>query len=160
MIVISDSSVFVALQHLKLISLLPGLYSTVILPNAVHEELVEGKIFSNPEIEALEFLHTYTVINKEKTTELCKILDRGEAEAIVAYIECNADLLLIDELDGRREAMKLGIAIKGTLGILADAKSKGLIQEVMPLIKILKNELRFRISEDVEIKILRQANEK
>ena len=54
-------------------------------------------------------------------------LDSGEREAIALAIELSADLVLIDERDGRMAAQVCGLTVAGTLRVLADAAAMGLI---------------------------------
>ena len=57
-----------------------------------------------------------------------KALGEGEAEAIVLAEGLRPTvLLIIDDRDGRREAMRRGIATTGTLGVLNDASERGSI---------------------------------
>ena len=77
--------------------------------------------------------------------ELLERLDRGEAEAITLARELNAELLLIDETDGRAEARRLNIRITDVLGILIRAKELGLISLVGPEIKKIVNDAEFWI---------------
>ena len=44
-------------------------------------------------------------------------LDRGERAALALALEIKADLILIDDAAGRREARLLGIRMTGTVGI-------------------------------------------
>ena len=44
----------------------------------------------------------------------------GEAESILLAREPNADLLLINERDGRRAARNAGVKMKGTIGVISD----------------------------------------
>lgn len=66
---------------------------------------------------------------------------------------------MIDEDRGRKFAIKYGLTIKGVLGVLLQAKEKGLIFEIKPLIVKLQTEINFRINENLVKKILIQANE-
>src|SRR4051794_7483469 len=45
-------------------------------------------------------------------------LHRGEVEAILLARQLRADALLMDELDGRAAARKVGLTVIGTLGVL------------------------------------------
>lgn len=59
-------------------------------------------------------------------------LDRGEAEAIALAAEIGADILLIDELEGRSVARELGLTVRGVLGVLLRAKKTGRITAIKP----------------------------
>ena len=61
-------------------------------------------------------------------------LDPGEAEAIVLAGECSAGLLLVDEKRGRRIAIERGLEVTGLLGVLAEAKARGLIVACKPIV--------------------------
>ena len=65
-------------------------------------------------------------------------LDQGEAAAIAQALTIRADLLLIDERKGRSAARRLGLAVKGTLGVLLTARRRGLIGAVAPPIEELQ----------------------
>jgi predicted nucleic acid-binding protein len=45
-------------------------------------------------------------------------LGSGESEAIALAIELNADFVLLDDAAARREAMQLGLNVKGTLAVI------------------------------------------
>jgi hypothetical protein len=64
-------------------------------------------------------------------------LDRGEAEAIALALQEKADWLLIDERVGRRFAQRVGLKVKGTLGILLEGVRRGYIDDLQPLLDIL-----------------------
>jgi predicted nucleic acid-binding protein len=53
--------------------------------------------------------------------ELSELLDQGESEAIQLALDLRAELLLIDEKNGRAEATRRGLRIVGALGILREA---------------------------------------
>jgi predicted nucleic acid-binding protein len=66
-------------------------------------------------------------------------LDKGELTSIALYKYLKADYLLIDERAGRKIAKINGIKIIGTLGVLIEAKRKGIIPSIKPQINILRS---------------------
>jgi len=54
-------------------------------------------------------------------------LDAGERETIVLAQELRADLLLMDDWEGRREAERRALRVTGTLGILDRAAERGFL---------------------------------
>ena len=54
-------------------------------------------------------------------------LDPGERAALALARELNADLVLVDDAAGRREALALRMRITGTVGVLRLAAERGLI---------------------------------
>ena len=159
MIIISDTSPVVALQHLKLLYLLEQLFYQVIIPEAVHKELIENKIVDDNFFNTTSFIQIKTVINKGFVSELKEFLDDGESEAIALSVELKPEFLLIDEAYGRDIAKRYNIQTKGVLGILVLAKEKGYISQIKILIDILRVEIKFRVSDDLYFKILKQVNE-
>lgn len=87
-------------------------------------------------------------------------LDKGETDAILLAKIKNADLLIIDELNGRKVAIGLNLRIIGILGIIRDAKLEGLIQAIKPLLDDLRLKTTFRFSDILYEKLLLDAGEK
>lgn len=85
-------------------------------------------------------------------------LDKGEAEVIVLSIEIGADFTLLDDYEARQKARLYGLKITGTLGVLLKAKYKREIKSIKDEIIKLK-QTGFRISEQLEYKILQEAGE-
>ncbi|MBI3373342.1 MAG: DUF3368 domain-containing protein [Betaproteobacteria bacterium] len=68
-------------------------------------------------------------------------LDLGEASTLRAALAIGArTLVLLDDLQARREAQRLGIAVTGTVGVVADAKRSGLISAARPVFARLSDE--------------------
>jgi uncharacterized protein len=70
----------------------------------------------------------------------------------------NADLLLMDELAGRRTAMSLGMRVMETLGVLLRAKAQQLIPAVAPLLDQLLV-TGFYVDEELAERVRRTAEE-
>ena len=86
-------------------------------------------------------------------------LDAGEAEAIALALEVSANLVLLDEKDGRTAAERVGLRVTGVLGVLLRAKMNGIIHAVKPEIDALRSRARFFVSSELERKILDAAGE-
>ncbi|MGD2088198.1 MAG: hypothetical protein PVH61_18620 [Candidatus Aminicenantes bacterium] len=54
-------------------------------------------------------------------------LDKGEAETIILAEELQADIVLIDEKFARNFAEIRGLKLSGSLGVLLEAKNRGII---------------------------------
>jgi len=86
-------------------------------------------------------------------------LHRGEAEAIALATDLKADVLLMDEQEGRQLAATAGLAVTGVLGVLLRAKRSGAIYALKPEIALLRSKSRFFISLALEAKFLAAAGE-
>jgi len=67
--------------------------------------------------------------------------------------------LLIDERRGRKVASRFGLNYIETLGILIEAKHKGLITAIKPIVDNLIIEAGFWIKNDLYDKVLQVAGE-
>ena len=126
MIVVSDTSPINYLILIDFEYILPSLFQQVRIPQQVFQELSSPKApkkvrdwIGNP----LDWLTVETVAGGPEMPHL----DQGEAGAIILAETLSADLILLDEADGRREARRRGIALTGTIGVLDGAASRGLI---------------------------------
>jgi predicted nucleic acid-binding protein len=68
-------------------------------------------------------------------------LDAGERDAITLATELQADQLIVDDREGRREAERRGIPTIGTLGVLREAATLKLLD-----IELLLNAFTARAS--------------
>lgn len=149
MIVISDTTPILSLLKAGRLGLLELLYQTVVVPEAVFEELTcnadyrdEGK-----EIRNCPFLAVEKVSDRDSVDVLRNVtgLDAGESEALVLYREKKADILLLDERKGRSVAKKMSVEYIGTMGILMLAFDEGIVtaEEVRETLeKLLRCDIR------------------
>ncbi|NCQ79422.1 MAG: DUF3368 domain-containing protein [Microcystis aeruginosa W13-15] len=159
MIIISDTSPLSSLALVGYLSILKDIYTDVIIPQAVANELANltEEDIRIKAIVSLNWIQVQQAANLELVTCLRNDynLDIGEAEAIALALELKADELLIDERLGRREAVRLGLSITGVLGVLLIAKNRGLISKVQPIIDALILQANFRISRQLYEEVLR-----
>ena len=76
-------------------------------------------------------------------------LGAGESEAIVLARETGADFVLMDERLGRSAARNLGLKVVGLVGVLIEARERGLISDANELIDQLHRQAGFWISADL-----------
>ena len=153
MIVVSDTTSITSLLQVGQCELLARLYGEVLIPQAVHRELLP----THPVLP--DFLRVEPARNRADVQRLQSELDLGEAEAIVLAREMAADLLLMDEADGRRVALREGVSIIGLLGVLVQAKRSALIGSVRELTAKLEDIADFRVAAEVKEIIFRNAGE-
>ena len=153
-IAISNTSPLIALKHAGLIDKLNLLFRRIIVPPSVMQELSvkEKKYF-----QGLSFLSVEEPRDRRLVTVLKTIVDEGEAEAITLALE-RGNILIIDDLKGRKMARRLNLKIIGTLGLLKAMKLRGIIREVKPFIERLK-EKGFHLSNDLVDRLLRDVGE-
>lgn len=161
MIVVSDTSPSNNLAAINQLNLLQQLYGTVIIPEAVYRELTapEFPVAGAVEVQTFDWIQIRQVNNRTIIDALDNELDIGEVEAIALALELEAEQVLIDERRGRIVAAKLNLSYTGVLGILADAKSQGLIPAVKPLLDTLINQAGFWISESLYNRVLQFVGE-
>ena len=162
MIIVSDTSPINNLAEINQLHLLHQLYGTVLIPEAVFQELTDPSfpVAGATEVQTFDWIQTLTVSDRTLVEAMSNELDIGEAEAIALAVEIKADQVLIDERRGRLVATRLNLRCIGILGILVEAKSQGLIAEVKPLLDALVNEAGFWVAEPLYNSILRLVGEK
>jgi len=141
--------------------LLPRLYGELLIPQAVWNEVVVKGV-GQPgaeEIKSAVWIKTVAVANDELVLALQRDLDSGEAEAIALALEKKADLLLMDEHLGRDAARYFGVRYMGLLGVLTEAKYRGEIEAVKPVLDLLRNRAGYRISVELYQRVLHDTGE-
>lgn len=161
MIVVSDTSPINNLAAINQLEILHQLYGTVIIPEAVYNELTEPDfpVAGATEVQTFGWIEVRPVNNRAVVNALESELDIGEAEAIALALEISAEQLIIDERLGRVVADRFSLNYTGILGILIEAKTKGLIPKVKPLLDALRNQAGFWIAEPLYNRVLQLAGE-
>ena len=155
MIVVSDTSPILNLATVESLGLLRHLFHEVVIRPLVAEELVRHGV-----PVASEWMQVVGAQDRGELAKLRQQLDAGEAEAIVVAVEIKATLILIDEQRGRRLASEHGLEVMGLLGVLAEAKGRGLIPECKPLLDAIIDRAGFWIGDDLRSRYLVGVGEK
>ncbi|NEP50818.1 MAG: DUF3368 domain-containing protein [Moorea sp. SIO3C2] len=161
MTIVSNTSPISNLARVGKLNLLQQLYGTVLIPIAVHQELLDhraGKAVITA-VQLATWITVQSVQNQTVVSELRNRLNVGEAEAIALAMEMKATHLLIDERLGRQAATDLGLRIIGVLGILLTAKGQGMVPAIKPIMDDLINQAGFRVSSKLYAEVLKTAHE-
>jgi len=155
-IVVSDTTPLNYLVLIGQIELLPRLYRRVVVPQAVVDELQH--ILAPQAVRTwMENPPTWLEVRNVDVTRASRtLLDPGELAALMLAEELHADLVLMDERNGRDEAMRRNLRVVGTLAVLADAASQELIDLPQVLEQLQKT--NFFVSQRVLHSLLNRFN--
>ena len=128
MIIVSDTSPLCYLLLIDQIDVLRELYSVVVIPQAVSDELnspespsvIQNSIAQPPSWLQIQTVDISSISGLEK-------LDPGERDAILLAEQLTAELVILDDKAARRIAGARGLKIIGLLGILKDAANSDLV---------------------------------
>ncbi len=129
MIAVADTSVVGYLVLIDQSQLLPQLFSSIVIPEEVREELAHG---SAPErirawISAPPSWLRVEPVELQLTDAELKRLHPGEHAAIKLALQLDADLVLLDEKIARSIARGRGLRVTGLLGILKESENRRLV---------------------------------
>jgi predicted nucleic acid-binding protein len=143
------------------LNLLEKLYSEVTIPESVYHEIAVAGVgrAGSHEVQTAAWIKTTGVTNRTEASLLEIELERGEAEAIALASELKADLLLLDERRARRIASRLGLRYIGLLGVLIEAKNRGYLQAIKPVLDGLISSAGFWVSSDLYNRVMQAASE-
>ncbi|HTG36686.1 MAG TPA: DUF3368 domain-containing protein [Thermoanaerobaculia bacterium] len=143
MTVIADAGPLIHLSLLGKIDLLPSLYGRVLIPDLVYDEVAKAGT-GRPGSTEVQGATWIDVEPHEPDADLFRLLrselDPGEAAAIWLSLNRRAECLLSDDRQARLAAERLGLTVRGTLGILAESKRRGFLVEVSPLLRELQQQ--------------------
>jgi len=147
--IISDTSCFIILSNIGELELLHEVYGEVFTTIEIATEFGE----TLPEWVSIE-----KVVDKYKQELLELQIDKGESSAIALALETPNSMVILDDYKARRIAEQLRLNYTGTIGVIIKAKLEGKIASIKPLLNRIK-QTDFRISADVELQALKEANE-
>jgi predicted nucleic acid-binding protein len=153
-VIVSDASPIIVLLKTNNLSILKDLFEKIAVPTAVYKEITakeQEKII----FDKIDWIETRKIKNTQENVLLEKLIDKGEAEAIILAKELKTSLL-VDDAKARKYAILLNVEVIGTLGLLKMAKKRGIISSVKKTISdmlaegyYIEDKLIARILEDV-----------
>jgi predicted nucleic acid-binding protein len=156
---ITNTSPVLYLYRIEAIQWLPKLFEEVWTPEAVKNELLAGrnKGYDVPNPEDYPWL---TIVDpKSRPSEwLALDLGTGEIAAMALALENPSHVILLDDGLARRTAQVAGLQVWGSLKVLLEAKSQGLVEQIAPYITNL-SEAGMWVSTELKQRILALAGE-
>ncbi len=137
--VVTDSGPLIHLSRIEKIDLLKGFFDEIYIPEAVHRELTSQEDLPGSEkVKNYDWIKRKVIDDNTAKELLMDRLDEGESEAIILAKSMDANLLLIDDLAGRKMARTQNIDVMGTLGILDRASKENIIEDLEKVLKELR----------------------
>ena len=146
--IISDATCFIILSKIGELDLLRATYGSVVTTSTVAIE------YGDPLPDWVTVRDPIALSQQDSIG----ILGRGEASAISLALEIAGSVVILDDLQARRIAEKLGLSVTGTLGVLVRAKLDNVIPSIRPLLAKMRR-TNFRLSLKIEAEALKQAGE-
>ena len=160
MIVVADTSIVLNLCCVRREHLLASLFGRVLVPVEVASEF-RRLAGADARFVGLTLPAWIEVLGAPPPPPevVAAHLDIGESAAIALCLAQSADALLVDESLGRAVASRLGLRTIGILGVLLDARSRGLIERVAPVLDDLDRTAGFWIAPSLRVRVLQLAGE-
>ncbi len=156
---VSNTSPLIFLAKLGRLDILRKLAGQVLVPPMVVEEIQHQDDVAARQV--LAATQDWLVVDhpSEASHRIIKAsLGAGESAAIALAVTRKADRVILDDLDARRFARRLGLNIIGTAGLLLSARLQGDIESLSEEISRLKQK-GFFIADELTRKLLAEAGE-
>ena len=150
-----NASPLISLERLAHVHLLAALAAEVIVPEGVITEVGRGpKPLAGPDLGTHRIVHVQDI----HPTVAAWDLGLGEREVLSWAAATPGARAILDDGAARACAGALGVPVRGTLGVVLDAKRAGLVPAVAPLIEALRGTGLF-LSDSLVRRVLAAAAE-
>jgi predicted nucleic acid-binding protein len=132
-IAVVDASPCIALARIGQLGLLPALFDEVLVPRAVFLELIVGERSDA----------AWTIVNHDRVSIVAapdlevpvpSSLSQADREVISLALARRPHAVVIDDRAASRFAARAGVRVVGTLGVIAAARRRGLVEAARPLL--------------------------
>ena len=160
MTIVCDTSPLLLFARADRLGLLPALYQRVVVPGAVLQEV---NVQADEPARQIQ-VHVQQDVFQRKEAQgrsldaVGENMGRGERAAIALARELDAELVVLDDEQGRTEARRHGLSITGSIGILIEAKERGIIASMRRELDRLVEEGLW-IDEQLYDRVLREHEE-
>jgi predicted nucleic acid-binding protein len=159
-LVVADASPLIGLAAAESFDLLRGLFGSVAITIAVHDEVTAGQRLPGADELQLALAEGWlSVVPAPADGTRFPELGAGEASTLAVAIEHDGPrLVLMDDQLGRARARALGLDVSGAAGVLLASRRAGLMKWVRPGLERLMDS-GFRISAEIAQAVLAEAGE-
>jgi len=160
--VISNATPLIYLAKADRLDLLLSLFEEILIPEAVHEEVVsKGKRLGQADAFVVEKAikeGRISVRQVQRTHPVSIPLHPGEVEVISLALEAGINLLIMDDSRARAAAEIAGLKPRGTLWLLLEAIKKNALSfdDFLATIEAITNQ-GFYLREDLYLRVIREA---
>lgn len=156
---VSNTSPLLYLYRSGVIELLGQLFDEVYVPNAVVQELAEGRS-RGYDVPSPTAYHWLTTVDPSYIPSEWFALDLGPGElsAMSLALENPSLTLLLDDALARRIGNAAGLTVWGTLRVLLAAKESKLVPAISPILDQMAKSGMW-MSSEIRTRILNLANE-
>jgi predicted nucleic acid-binding protein len=142
-----DSTCLIGLERINRLDIIPALFHPVFVTSDILSEI--GSIYPWMQVEDPS--------NSALEKSIALLVDKGEASVITLAHEKGFKVIL-DDRQARLIAKQLMLSVIGTIGLLIEAKRKGVIQYLNPVIQDLEMN-GFYLSNALKNEAIRIVNE-
>lgn len=148
-LVIADTSCLILLSKVDELDILRANYRRILITAEIAEEF-------NQDIP--DWIEVVETKDKQWQRLLEDSLDLGESTALTLSFETENSTVILDDLKARKIAVKLGLKVTGTIGVVIKAKLNGTIPSAKTILDKISN-TDFRINSQLIDEAVRQAGE-
>jgi predicted nucleic acid-binding protein len=158
--IVCNTSPLILLAKIGRLDTLIQLYHEPMIPQAVEDELGKkpGQEYDQVQTFLKEGKLKLKRVSEKNLAGIPVDLGRGEREAIALALSVGADLVIIDDQEGRLVARGKNLSVTGTVGVLIEAKERGYIPSLGPELDRLI-EARMWVGEVFYHRILKEYGE-
>ena len=144
-VVVADAGPLIGLSRVGLLSLLPDLYGTITITQAVHDEILAQPASRKfvGQVGLRHALGNWLKLDAQQLPASSGLIARnphlgaGEWSSICLCMHLGTSLLIVDDKAAREEAAFRGVAITGLLGVLLLAHERKLLPQLKPALQSL-----------------------